>query len=224
MSLFGFTTNTQIACRLHIFDLLKYCEAATLARPASGHLLQLDDMAKLARRPLPPLEVLDELFEVDETSPSGLRRRKSVSQNTKEGDIAGTKNQGYWKVKIRHEGKTFLYLAHRIVYAMNTRKNIDEVLIDHIGGANKGNEPRNLREASRSQNARNRVKKDSKCSSKYLGVCWHKSTSKWMARLVHNNTSIYLGVYTSEIDAALAYNEAALRYHGEFANLNDLSV
>ena len=51
-------------------DLLKYCEAATLARPASGHLLQLDDMAKLAHRILPPLELLEELLILDPESPS----------------------------------------------------------------------------------------------------------------------------------------------------------
>ena len=33
-------------------------------------------MTKITYRPLPPLEVLDELFEIDKTSPSGLRRKK----------------------------------------------------------------------------------------------------------------------------------------------------
>ena len=35
-----------------------------------------------------------------------------------------------------------------------------------------------------------------------------------------NNKTVTVGQYANEIDAAKAYNEAAIKYHGEFANLN----
>jgi hypothetical protein len=38
------------------------------------------------------------------------------------------------------------------------------------------------------------------------------------------NKMIFLGRFTSEEDAARAYNEGAVKYHGEFARLNDLDL
>ena len=177
-------------------------------------------MTTVTRLPLPPLELLDELFEIDETSPSGLRRIKSVSNNTKKGDIAGTRNKEYWSVKVRYEETTRNYLTHRIVYAMGTRKNIDNVFIDHIKGPSAGNVLSNLREASHSENARNRIKTKEGFSSKYLGVSWHKASGKWIVRIKHNGIHLYLGTYESEKEAAMVYNQAALRCHGRFASPN----
>jgi hypothetical protein len=33
---------------------------------------------------------------------------------------------------------------------------------------------------------------------------------------------IWIGTFHSELEAARAYNEAALKHHGEFASLNDV--
>lgn len=180
-------------------------------------------MTSLACRPLPPLEFLDELFEVDETSPSGLRRIKTVGSRARKGEIAGTNLQGYWRVQIRYNNENFKYLAHRLVYAMSTRKNIDNVLIDHIDGINKQNILNNFREASHAENMRNRSKSKTRCTSKYLGVHWCSCSGKWKATLRNNQRKITLGRYESEEEAALAYNRAALVHHKDFANLNLLA-
>jgi hypothetical protein len=77
----------------------------------------------------------------------------------------------------------------------------------------------NLRNCTVSQNNKN-------CkpwgSSKYLGV---SVTKRWKcykiyAQIVVNKHKNHLGYFKSEEDAALAYDIAALKYHGEFANLN----
>lgn len=79
-------------------------------------------------------------------------------------------------------------------------------------------EPSNCRWVTNQQNCFNTRSKSN--GSKYKGVSWHKSTNKWQAGISMNKVTKYLGVYSSEEEAALAYNKAALELFGEFAYLN----
>jgi hypothetical protein len=56
-------------------------------------------------------------------------------------------------------------------------------------------------------------------NSPLKGVSWHKKSQKWQAQIRSDNKSIYLGTYDRQEDAYFAYCEAALKLHGEFANL-----
>ena len=96
----------------------------------------------------------------------------------------------------------------------------DGLIVDHINNDGMDNRSANLRAATRAQNSRNRKKFPRKCSSKYKGVYLHKSSLKWQARIMFEKKRIYLGYFKNEIDAAKAYDEAAKKYHGEFACLN----
>jgi hypothetical protein len=193
-----------------------------LTRPAPDHLLFLGNMTKLAYRPLPPLEFLDDLFEVDETSPSGLRRKKTVSCNAKAGDVAGCymPNVRYWTVVITHDKVKYAYYVHRLIYAMATRENIDDTFIDHIESEQKQNVISNLRKASHQENMRNRGKSKAKRTSQYKCVYWNERRQRWIAKMQSHGKYIWIGTYHSEIEAAEAYNEAALRHHKDFASLN----
>jgi hypothetical protein len=181
-------------------------------------------MTTLTCRPLPPLEYLNELFEIDETSPSGLRRIKTVSSRAQKGCVAGTLLRQYWRVNITYDKKQYIYYAHRLVYAMGTGRNIENVFIDHIDGIEKRNTLSNLREALPAENMRNRVKSKGKKTSDYLGVYWYSKRKKWVAQIKHNNKKTYIGQYDSQEAAARAYNEIALAYHGAFANLNVIPI
>ncbi len=55
-------------------------------------------------------------------------------------------------------------------------------------------------------------------TSGYKGVSKHHK--KWRAYIVLKEKQIHIGLYRTKEDAALAYNEAALKYFGQFANLN----
>jgi len=106
---------------------------------------------------------------------------------------------------------------HHLIVGMNP-----DGKIDHINGNTLDNRKCNLRFASNTENARNRRKTKSPTSSKYKGVSFYKNTGKWRAYIKVNKKFIALGSYELEVDAAKAYNAAALLYHKDYANLNVL--
>ena len=91
--------------------------------------------------------------------------------------------------------------------------------IDHIDHNGLNNQRSNLRFCTKSENAMNNQKQKN-CTSIYKGVYFFKRDKKWMAHIELNGKQTYLGTFSSEVDAALAYNEKAIELFGEFANLN----
>lgn len=57
-------------------------------------------------------------------------------------------------------------------------------------------------------------------TSKYKGVCWDKSSRKWYASIMHNGKQYHLGRFDDEKQAALTYNQAAIKLFGDFAYQN----
>lgn len=92
--------------------------------------------------------------------------------------------------------------------------------VDHINNIKHDNRRENLRPVTNAQNQMNQPKCKKPKSSRYKGVCWYKTSEKWMSRIGINKKSKHLGYYITEEEAALAYNKAASFYFGEYANLN----
>lgn len=91
---------------------------------------------------------------------------------------------------------------------------------DHKDGNGLNNHRSNLRDSTHTQNMQNRKTNRGTKSSKYKGVS--KRRDKWRAYINNQyGIKVALGDFSTEREAALAYNEAALRYHGEYARLND---
>lgn len=91
--------------------------------------------------------------------------------------------------------------------------------VDHINGDGLDNRRDNLRLADTLGNSRN-TRKRKAGKSAYKGVT--KSKNRWTARIQVDGSSVFLGSFLTEAEAALAYNEAAAGAFGEFACLNSL--
>lgn len=117
-----------------------------------------------------------------------------------------------WYARRAANGKR-IYMHRELI---NTEQGY---FIDHINRNGLDNRRQNIRACSISENNRN-TSSHKGSSSKYLGVYWDSNKNKWKASISYKNKVIHLGRYSIETQAALAYNLAAAKYFGEFANLN----
>lgn len=87
------------------------------------------------------------------------------------------------------------------------------LFVDHINGNRLDNRKSNLRLCTQADNNKN-----NKGRGKYKGAYFRNN--KWHSSIKVNGKSIHIGTFASEVNAAQAYNFAAEKYHGEFANYN----
>jgi hypothetical protein len=113
------------------------------------------------------------------------------------------------------------YLAHRIIWLL-VHGEMPREQIDHINGKRDDNRLANLREATAAENSRNRNPRLG-FSSRFTGVSWNKDSLKWEAYICPGGKKVKLGYFASEIDAARAYDSAAIAEFGNFARPNFLS-
>jgi len=129
------------------------------------------------------------------------------TRGVKAGDVAGTKlRQGYIMLSVA--GKKML--AHRVAWLF-VNGEFAQGNIDHINRNKSDNRIANLRLASPEQNAQNRLK-NSKNTSGYKGVTWHKRDAKWQAAITVKGKVIHLGYFARVEDAYSAYIMASKKY------------
>lgn len=105
---------------------------------------------------------------------------------------------------------------HRLI--MNCPK---DFFIDHINHNKLDNRKINLRICSFEQNQWN-SSIDKRNTTGHKGI--NKRGEKWGAKIGFNKKRIWLGSFDTKKQAILAYNEAAKKYHGEYAYLNDIKM
>lgn len=93
--------------------------------------------------------------------------------------------------------------------------------VDHINGNPSDNRVINLRICSHHQNTMNQLKRKTSVS-KYKGVtpCKRSNGKLWIAQIAPNGKRMFLGRFSSEEEAAKAYDEQAKIHYVEFAKLN----
>jgi len=85
-------------------------------------------------------------------------------------------------------------------------------VVDHKNGNKKRNFSSNLQlVTARENNSICYRKNKDGFSSKYVGVSWSKSNSKWLSHICINCKSKYLGYFTTELEASNAYQNALLK-------------
>jgi hypothetical protein len=153
-----------------------------------------------------------------------IKLTKGMVALVDDGDLEKTTGYKWRARKGRHS-----YYATAIIGDWREKKEIQlhnlimspppGFIVDHIdlNGLNCLRE--NMRNCTGAENSKNR---SAWGVSKYLGVSpvKHKTCVRWDARIFSNGRRKYLGSFKSEEEAALAYDNAAKKIHGEFANLN----
>lgn len=142
----------------------------------------------------------------------------SPGSGIKIGDLASSlqKSTGYIRISINNKR----YSAHRLAFLYMTGK-FPEKDVDHVNGDKFDNRWENLRECNKSQNSANTFKRCNNTSG-YKGVYKYKDTNKWKSQIKVGNKYHHVGVFDTKEEAARAYNQAATRYFGEFARLNNV--
>jgi hypothetical protein len=90
--------------------------------------------------------------------------------------------------------------------------------VDHRDGNKLNNTRDNLRYATYSVNSQGR--KNIGVSSKYRGVHRNRYSFKWIAQITIAGKVQHLGSFEAEIDAAIAYDNAAIEHFGPLARTN----
>jgi hypothetical protein len=116
----------------------------------------------------------------------------------------GIDSRGYYCVVLCNKGNRKTFNIHKlvaIVFLDHTPKGHKEV-VDHIDNDKKNNHIGNLQLIS---NRENTSKDRGNGSSNYIGVFWHKHGKKWMSAITINGNQKYLGLFSNEYSAHLAY-------------------
>lgn len=163
-------------------------------------------------------ERVKELFNYD-ADKGVLVRIKNVKGSNGIGSIAGSKHcRGYLEVSIDH----IKYLVHRVIFLYMVGR-FPNVEIDHINLNKLDNRWVNLRECNKSRQKQNCLPIKGKIHSRYKGVSFKRDIHRnkpFRSRIFVNKKEVHLGCFSTELEAAQAYNIAAINHFGEFARIN----
>jgi len=92
-------------------------------------------------------------------------------------------------------------------------------MIDHIDGNGLNNQKSNLRFCTQSQNNYNSNRKG---KFGYKGIYYKKTHNRFIAVIYINKKPKVVGRCKTAMEAAIIYNQFALKYYGDFAKLNNI--
>lgn len=111
------------------------------------------------------------------------------------------------------------YRVHHVIYFL--RHGVQPMqIIDHINGNPLDNSADNLRMVTPSQNLQNSQKHRITESNPFKGAHRRKGGKKFVCTICKDGLTTRLGSFDAALDAALAYDRAAICLNGVFASLN----
>lgn len=105
--------------------------------------------------------------------------------------------------------------AHRLAWAIKTGQ-WPEGEIDHRDQNKANNRWDNLRPATHAQNNYNKGPQSNNKSG-FKGVSYSRTARQWVAMIMANGEHIVVGKAPTAEEASVLYEDAARKYHGEFA-------
>lgn len=124
--------------------------------------------------------------------------------------FAVERSDNWYAVRTGNSYGAIIYMHREIM------KTPASQVVDHLNHNGLDNQRTNLRNCSQAQNTQQR-------KGDYL-VGVDKPTNRFRSRIMVNRKNIHLGMFNSEVEAAKAYNIAALLYFGENAKINNVGV
>ena len=127
-----------------------------------------------------------------------------------------------WHCQPKSNGRLYARTGTKKVYMHRVLLNASpDVYVDHIDGNGLNNTRANLRLCTREENQHNTpIRSDS--TTGYKGVSFDKRRNRFSVEINKDKKRIRIGNFENVLDAARAYNEAAIKYHGQFARLNEI--
>lgn len=184
----------------------------------------------MAKKPIPTPEQLRQLLRYEPETGKMFWRERSPDCIDAADDFVRRKICRNWNARLAgKEAFTSLkdgyrvgaignrpFRAHRVIWAIAYGE-WPGGEIDHIDCNRTNNRISNLREATRSQNAHNY---GGRGRSAFRGVGWDGRNKKWQAQIFINGKQTKIGRFTSEVEAAVAYDKAAREQFKDYARLN----
>ena len=154
-------------------------------------------------------EVFKEVPKFPNYQVSNLGRVKSFNKS-KEIFLKTANNKGYLQVVLYENKKAKTIQVHRLV-AITFLNHVSDIssgiVIDHINNNRQDNRLENLQLVTvRLNNSKDRKGG----ASDFIGVFWSGRRKKWGSAIFYKKRRIHLGLFSNELEAANAYNNALI--------------